>query len=230
MTSTLEMQLFACGAYADYGDGNWGVPPAVEVRREAAPLRLRDLLPPASNVEAARRRLRDLLGDAPATSAPSITAVAICGRMPDPRAVQAIRQAVDEIPLRFRSRWIDAGGRLEIVPGENASVHPRFNGSPAVLGWNESRGPFCCVAGDHFDAPLTARHEVAHALDFVLGFPSRGYQWHEIWKADVAAGRVPRYASQRAKPAEYWAESFAKLFDPVAVIGSAAEEFILGLV
>ena len=70
------------------------------------------------------------------------------------------------------------------------------------------------MAGDHAEAPLTAQHEIGHAVDFALGYPSRSAAWLRIWRADVAAGRVPSYAGQRDKPDEYWAEQFARRWSP----------------
>jgi hypothetical protein len=168
---------------------------------------------PQPALDLARAKLFVLdLDDVP--QPPAVQPVEIGGRWPRPENVAAIRRAVDEIPLRFRSLWRDAGGWLEIVPGSDAAIHPRFSRNAPALGWTAFHGPFCCVAGDHPDAPLTACHEIGHALDFALGYPSRSAAWLQIWRADVAAGRVPSDNQQREKPNEYWAEQFARRWSP----------------
>ncbi len=152
-------------------------------------------------------------------------------RVAAPENVEAIRRAVDAIPPRFLRAWIASGGRLEIVPGSNASIHPRFSGHTAALGWCQFHGPFCAVAGDHADSPLTAVHEVAHGVDFAFGYPSRSAEWLRLWGSDKAAGKVPSFAGQREAPAEYWAEQFGRLFHETLFPASVpAQEFILGLV
>ena len=117
------------------------------------------------------------------------------------------------------------------MPGCNASVHPRFAFHPPAAGWSEFGSPFCVVAGEAPDAPLTACHEVGHALDFLLGYPSRSAAWLRIWQADKAAGKVPSFAGQQEQPGEYWAEQFGRLFHETLFPASVpAQEFILGLV
>ena len=92
-----DSQLFACGAYADFGDGDYYAPPAVAERRQAAPYRLRDLLPPAPDVESTRRRLRDLLGDAP-PDPPLISVVEIDGQRHRRRGWQRSRPSLRRSP------------------------------------------------------------------------------------------------------------------------------------
>ena len=157
--------------------------------------------------------------------------VAVSGRLPDALNVQRIRQAVDAIPAKLLRKWIGADGRLEIVPGRNASVHPRFASHPPAAGWTKFGTAFCAVAGDHADSPLTAVHEVAHGVDFALGYPSRSAEWLRLWGSDKAAGKVPSFAGQREAPAEYWAEQFGRLFHETLFPASVpAQEFVLGLV
>ena len=81
---------------------------------------------------------------------PRVYAVAVAGEWPNPSNVQRIRLAVDAIPAKLL-RGIRAGGRLEIVPGRNASVHPRFSSSKPALGWTKFGTAFFAVAGDHAD-------------------------------------------------------------------------------
>ena len=228
-----EMQMFACGAYMSDDYGDCYRPPAPEIRREAPPRRLRDLLPPASDVEVTRRRVACLLGvdpgaRTPPEAPPSVHPFPVNGQWPRPENVVAIRQAVDAIPAHLRSKWLAAGGRLEIVPGQDARIHPANRLFGTCAGWNASKSAFCVVAGDHQEAGLTAVHEIGHALDYLLGFPSRSQQWLQIWQTDVAAGSVPRLAGQRESAAEYFAESFARAWHPVLyAVSLEAETFIV---
>ncbi len=162
---------------------------------------------------------------------PGVQPFPVNGRWPRPENVVAIRQAVDAIPARLRSKWLAAGGRLEIVPGEDARIHPANRRFGTCAGWNDSNSAFCVVAGDHKEAGLTAVHEIGHALDYLLGFPSRSREWLQIWQTDVAAGKVPRLAGQRESAAEYFAESFARAWHPVFyAVSLEAETFILNRV
>jgi hypothetical protein len=180
------------------------------------------------DVEQARAQLAELFEDLPPL--PVVVPVAIGGRTPGPENVARIRKAVDEIPLGFRSKWLAAGGHVEVVPGHNARIHPKSARLGPVLGWTRLGDPLCVVAGDHPDAPLTAVHEFGHVLDSLLGHVSRSPQWLKIWQADVAAGRVPGFAGQREKPEEYWAEQFARRWSPDLWARSReAESFIEGL-
>jgi len=157
--------------------------------------------------------------------------VEIGGKWPNPENVEAIRRAVDAIPPRFLRAWIASGGRLEIVPGSNASIHPRFSSSKPALGWTKFGTAFCAVAGDHADSSLTATHELGHALDFALRYPSHSAAWMRIWQADVAAGKVSAYAGQRDQAAEYFAEQFGNLWHPdIFIVSKAAQDFIMQLV
>ena len=162
---------------------------------------------------------------------PRVYAVAVAGKWPRPENVEAIRRAVDAIPPRFLRAWIASGGRLEIVPGSNASIHPRFSSSKPALGWTKFGTAFCVVAGDHADSSLTATHELGHALDFALRYPSHSAAWMRIWQADVAAGKVSAYTGQRDQAAEYFAEQFGNLWHPdIFIVSKAAQDFIMQLV
>jgi len=190
---------------------------------------------PAEPLDLARARLFLLTLDEaptpPAPPPPGVYAVEVGGRWPRPENVAAIRRAVDAIPYRYRGPWLAKGGRLEIIAGSNARIHPKGSAhlGPA-LGWYHLGGTLCVVAGDHPDAAQTSLHEVGHAIDYALGGVSRRPQWVEIWKRD--RGKVPAIAGQREKPGEYWAESFAILWNPAAVYlhSREAERYIEGIV
>ncbi len=173
-----------------------------------------------ADVELARAKLL-LEMDLP--PAPAVVAVEISGRWPRVETVRGIRVAVEAIPLHFRSRWLAAGGRIEVLPGVVLPEHPHW------LGVNKFNSARARVAGDHPDAAQTARHEFAHGLDFALGYPSHSEAWLQIWRADVAAGKVPGDANQD-KPEEFFAEQFARLWHPELYPTQAAQEFIMGLV
>ena len=100
------------------------------------------------DVDLAKARLFVLdLDDLPPV--PAVLPVEIGGKWPNPRNVAAIRQAVDCIPLAFRSKWRDAGGRIEVLPGETLP-------DSGYLGINKFGSARARVAGDHPDAPQTA--------------------------------------------------------------------------
>ena len=96
---------------------------------------------------------------------PRVYAVAVAGKWPRPSNVQRIRLAVDAIPAKLLRAWIRAGGRLEIVPGRNASVHPRFSSDPPAAGWNKFHRRFASWLAT-CRRPLTAAHEIGHARRF----------------------------------------------------------------
>jgi hypothetical protein len=170
-----------------------------------------------------------LLDDLPRL--PAVLAIEVGGRLPRPENVEAIKRAVDAIPLRYREAWIGKGGRLEIVSGDNARIHPRSARLAPVLGWSTLGSAFCVVAGDDAGSPITATHEIGHCLDTVLAYPSHSAEWLEIWRGDKAAGRVPAFAGQNEKPSEYFAETFARLWHQTLFITSeAAQRFIEALV
>lgn len=144
------------------------------------------------------------------TELPGVATIAVNGQNPSPRAVREIMQALSQVPVRFRTAWFAAGGRLEIIPGRNAAAHPTFAGNPPALGW--TRGTFSVVAADSADARRTGIHELAHALDFGLGNVSLGKAWLAIWERDCRSGQVSKYADQREDPREYLAEMFCNLW------------------
>jgi hypothetical protein len=178
---------------------------------------------PQPDLDLARARLFVMdLDDLPPV--PAVLPVEIGGKWPRPENVEAIRRAIDEIPLAFRSRWRDAGGRIEVIPG---GALP----DSGYLGINKFNSARARVAGDHPDAAQTARHEFAHGLDHALGFVSHSAGWIRIWQAEKAAGKVPTFAGQREKPEEFWAEQFGNLWHPtVFIVSKAAQDFIMGLV
>lgn len=138
---------------------------------------------------------------------PGVFAVAINGRLPRPENVRQIRKAVEEIPSRFRSVWLNAGGRLEIIAGTDARLDPRFAYyERPVLGM--SRNVLAVVAGDDTDAERTACHEIGHCLDNILRI-SRRPAWVRIWEHNRSWGRVPDFTDQNRLAREYFAEMFA---------------------
>jgi hypothetical protein len=178
---------------------------------------------PQDDVDLRRAKLflLDLDDDLPPV--PAVVPVPIGGRMPSPRAVEMIRKAVDQIPLRFREKWLAAGGRIEVIPG-GALPDSRW------LGANKFGSARARVAGDHPDSCQTARHEFAHGLDHALGYVSHSGEWLRIWQAAKTAGKVPSFAGQREKPEEFFAEEFARLWHPTLfIVSRAAQDFILGL-
>ena len=95
-----------------------------------------------------------------------VHAVTIGGERPSDEEVSAVRAELAKVPLCFRQHWWRRGGRCDVVPGHNASIHPRFsrNGQRAA-GWC---GPelLTAVAASSPDA---ATHELGHAVGEFTG-------------------------------------------------------------
>ena len=70
------------------------------------------------------------------------------------------------------------------------------------------RRTLCVVAGDGPDAPRTALHEIAHALDNRYRF-SASRQLQDLWAWSHTWQTVPSFTRQDIVSAEYFAEMFA---------------------
>ncbi len=136
----------------------------------------------------------------------------IDGRRPERQSVCRILSALHDVPSRFYPPWIAAGGKMEMVAGLLASVHPRYGSDPRpAAGFAE--GPFCVVGADAPGATKTAIHELGHALDSVLRISSRP-EWLRLFEAATRDGRTRLWgalsrAGQLQPPNEYFAEMFA---------------------
>jgi len=140
-----------------------------------------------------------------------LAVVPVGGRLPHPENVAAIRKALERVPTRFLVPWSEAAGRLELIAGNNATLHPEFSWClrPAA-GWN--RGTFSVVAADAGDAERTTLHELGHAVDAALGFIADKPTWRGLWAWHKRCETIPAFARQRESPGEFFAECFANLW------------------
>lgn len=71
----------------------------------------------------------------------------IDGQKATPEQISAIRKEVARIPESLRNAFQKCGGRIDVVPGSNATIHPDFahNETPAES-W--TRGNLIAIAGE----------------------------------------------------------------------------------
>jgi hypothetical protein len=100
----------------------------------------------------------------------NVVALTVDGQAPTPEEVQGVRDELAKAPSSVRKLWRQRNGRIDVVPGDNATIHPTFchNGMRAA-GW--TRGLLIAVAG-HERQRSSVLHEVAHAIDTIGEFSS----------------------------------------------------------
>jgi len=62
------------------------------------------------------------------------------------------------------------------------------------------------------DSASVTLHEFGHLFDNVAGVPSLTPEWLALWRADLAAGRIPD-GNERTDAREWFGEAFACYFD-----------------
>jgi hypothetical protein len=220
------------------------VPPTADVEVRRGRLSLLDD-PPTPDVETARRRVSALLdgpdplldtrrrlnvlfADAPppALAPPFITTVEIDGQRPSYEQVARIEAELRKIPAAILSSWRAAGGRIEIVGGRQANLHPLTAGNlqgRRIDGWCSTYRKLIAVAAE---APAaTIIHEFGHAHDgthWNSGRFSGLPEWERIcrWRPATPV---------RFSPVEHYAEDFALFHispETRADLPPAAREFI----
>ena len=131
---------------------------------------------------------------------------------PERQSVCRILSALHDVPLRFYPPWIAGGGKMELVAGPLANVHPLYGTDPRpAAGFNS--GVFSVVGADAPGATKTAVHELGHALDFILHISTRP-EWNRLFEAAARDGRTKLWggssrAGQLQPIDEYFAEMFA---------------------
>jgi hypothetical protein len=125
-------------------------------------------------------------------------------------SVEHIHKALRWPPARVIQAWANAGGRMELVYGRDARIHPRSVGGPPCSGWTSYT--FCCVAADCEAAYLTALHELAHAYDCVLDMVSFSQRWRDLFGRLKRDEALPRAFGQSEDWREYFAESCGLLW------------------
>ena len=110
---------------------------------------------------------------------PVVVPIEISGRRPTAQQVQAIEQALTKIPAGVIRRWREAGGGIEVVAGNNASIHPAFFIGSRSLGWCAPSGKLIAIAADGERVERTTLHEFGNALDYTFGHVSNNTRWSE---------------------------------------------------
>ena len=140
-----------------------------------------------------------------------VTPFAIAGRYPSDWQLQAVRDELSKAPRPVLNEWRARGGRVEVVAGGNAGIHPAWPHGKCL--------GFCCsplvvIAGDF--PRLTALHEAGHAHDDVRlrgGRFSGTPAWQRIHKGlkeanfNEESGGLSKHVL--SDPAETFAELFA---------------------
>ena len=169
----------------------------------------------------------NLLHEAQSFTSP-VVPLTVAGCRPSGEQVALIEQTLTKLPEGVIRRWHNAGGRLELVAGDNATIHPKFfHNSQRALGWCSGDGRLLVVAIDSDRPERTVLHEVGHAIDRNNRF-SAAQEWCEL------SGRPPRwyrwahdyYAGDEA---EFFAECFSMYFfsaEDRAKLTVAVERFI----
>ena len=142
----------------------------------------------------------------PTIDPPGVYIFPIDGRSPRPENVAKVLRAIAGVPSRFRKAWQDGRGRMELIPGVDASRHPLFTSGIPAAGYN--KGVLSVVAAESRDPPRTAIHEMGHALDSILGVSSRP-DWLRLWQyARRKCGAKWWEQCER----EFFAESFSYIW------------------
>jgi hypothetical protein len=204
--------------------------------------------PRQARVEQLQRELAVLDIDATLTqverpAAPMVVALEIDGRRASPEQVRAIETTLGKVPKAIIRRWHNAGGRVELVAGNNASVHPRFaHRDIQATGWCDAwGGRLLAVAADGSRPERTALHELGHGLDLFDTPHPWQYSSRPEWAglANRPFGWYHLDHHHESNAAELFAESFSRFcFSPEdregltnairAYIGRAIEQFVEG--
>ena len=137
------------------------------------------------------------------STGPMVQAIAVDGKRPTPAQVQGFDRELRKAPAPFIRAWRGLGGRVEVVPGNDASIHPEWrHGGDPIGGWHsEQLHNLICVAGEQ--AQITVLHELGHFVDRGRRF-SDSADWRKLHKCEPAIAKMgPYYVSQEA-------ESFAQ--------------------
>jgi hypothetical protein len=91
-----------------------------------------------------------------------VRGLSVGGERPTAAEVEAVRRELAKVPLCFREHWRRRGGKCDVVPGNNASIHPEFShhGRKAV-GWAAS-SLLIAVGGD---CPESVSYVFARCVD-----------------------------------------------------------------
>jgi len=150
---------------------------------------------------------------------PLVSAISLAGVLPPAASLEAIEAELLRAPPHIVAAWRDRGGRVEVVPGKDASLHPQALPSQSRSGaWHWAKlGGLIVVAAAECDGHCVL-HELGHAWDLGSRF-SRLPAWQQIcaseaWHADEVPGPGLFGGTHgdyyRSQPEEAYAESFAR--------------------
>lgn len=137
------------------------------------------------------------------------------------KAVNEAQAALRRLPAGLLKHLWLAGAKVSIERAR-AFAH----GDCEAAGLTHLREAW--VADGCGDIGHVVLHEVGHLVDNLDHHQgvSYGKEWLRVWTRQVNENRVPEFSSQRAKPEEFFAESFAVYFSNRTKLAPAVREFL----
>jgi len=130
----------------------------------------------------------------------------------DPSTLREIAAELAKLPQAMLQQVWQTGATLE-ARRVNGSTRWRNCSTRDKVGL--VRGLTGAVFTDRLDLDDSANvtlHEFAHLYDNAVDVPSLSPEWLALWRADLAAGRIPD-GNERTDAREWFAEGFASYFD-----------------
>ena len=115
--------------------------------------------------------------------------VPLNGQMPSEASLACVRDKLLQCPDALRAIWRRRGGRVDIVPGDDAGLCPGFT-RKAVRAGGLCRGVLIALAENDLHArldgcPNVVLHELAHAYDNIYE-SSDLPEFQRIYQAEIA--------------------------------------------
>lgn len=179
--------------------------------------------PEAVDADDVRRRLDALIEEIGESEKPFISLVAIDGRLPTQRQVEAVESELAKAPANVVRDFRDRGGRIELVCGQNARLHPftaNRRNHRSCGGWFCDFHKLIAIAVE--SDPLSVLHELAHHYDRDGGRFSCLPRWRQICMPGP-------WESRFDSPSERFAEAFAMHWHSMATrdrLGDTVQQFI----
>jgi hypothetical protein len=168
---------------------------------------------PNPDVDLAKAKLFVLLEADDLPLRPLITTVPIDGRLPTAEQVAGVAAAVLTAPPRVVAAFRQAGGQIQVVAGQCASIHPLFPRDKRIpagmlaAGFHSRQPPLIVVAAAA--DPRTVLHELGHRVDG----PLSGCRFSESITWQQVGGQVARlcgFTPYHSTKGESFAQFFAE--------------------
>jgi hypothetical protein len=181
------------------------------------PAAVREIWDRRDELQSIDEQLDDLR--APSLVAPGsiVSIVSIDGRSPASTDVDLVRAELAKAPAAIVAELRAAGGRIDVIPGENAARHPESRLTAPCWGWSSALRALIVIAAE--SGAITTLHELGHWHDRFRRF-SRLPEWQKIVRDEQAVAsdipglavlqNIPGYVFDR--PEEHFAECFALYF------------------